>query len=559
MTREDLHQLVAEVQRQQSELDSVEVKAANGGTPKRLHLALSAFANRTGGGVLLFGLDEATNFSIVGVGNPHRLQEDLTALASADMEPALRPTFEIDEIDGKVVVAAEIEEVPATQKPCYFKPAGLSNGAYIRVGNTNRQMTEYEVFGYLSAREQPTQDEEIISKATVKDLDDRLIDDYLNKLRQTRPNARYLQGAKEDALTQLRILAPEGDISRPTLSGLLMFGIYPQGFFPQLRITFVQFYGTTETERTPKGERYLDNRSFEGPIADMINEAERHIYASMRKAALITGMRRQDIPEYPPEALREALANAVAHRDYSPYTRGSYIQVRMFADKMEIQSPGGLFGNITIDNLDEEQSTRNARLMRLMEDLHIVENRGNGIQSILQAMRDANLKPPGFDDKRASFWVTLHNHTLMDPEAIQWLNQFSHHPLNDRQRIALVYLRQQTKLTNRDYRRLNHVDTTTAGDELRWLVQTGLVTQNGASRWTYYTLIDETEDLTPNLALEEERILTYVQENGTINNEQCRELLGVKEKRAWYLLNKLIKKELLKRVQKGRWSQYSLI
>lgn len=555
MTREDLHLMVAEIQRQQTELDSVEVKAANGGTPNNLQRALSAFANHTGGGVLLFGLDEKTNFSIVGVGNPHRLQEDLTQLAS-EMEPALRPTFEMDEFDGKVVVAAEIDEVPANQKPCYFKPKGLSSSAFIRVGNTNRQMTEYEIFGYLSAREQPTHDEEMIPKATLKDLDDRLLEDYLNKLRQTRPNARYLQGSKEDALTQLRILAPDGDTLRPTLAGLLMFGTYPQGFFPQLRITFVQFYGTTETERTPKGERYLDNRSFEGPISDMIDDAERHIYASMRKSSLITGMRRQDIPEYPSEALREALANAIAHRDYSPYVRGSYIQVRMFADRMEIQSPGGLFGNVNIDNLDQEQSTRNTRLMRLMEDLHVVENRGNGIQSMLQAMRDANLEPPNFDDRRTSFWVTLHNHTLMDPEAIEWLNQFANYPLNDRQRVALVYLQQQTQLTNRDYRHLNHVDAMTAGEELRGLVQTGLVTQNGASRWTYYTFIIESDDQTTNLDTDEQRILDYVQKNGSINNEQCRNLLKVDTSRAYYLTKKLIKNNYLVPEGTGRWRVY---
>jgi ATP-dependent DNA helicase RecG len=178
--------------------------------------------------------------------------------------------------------------------------------------------------------------------------------------------------------------------------------------------------------------------------------------------------------------------------------------------------------------------------MRLMEDLHIVENRGNGIQAMLQAMRDANLEPPGFDDKRTSFWVTLHNHTLMDPDAIQWLNQFADYPLNDRQRVALVYLQQQTQLTNRDYRHLNHVDTIKAGEELRGLVQTGLVTQNGASRWTYYTLITESDD----------------QKNGSINNEQCRKLLNADTNRAYYLINKLIKNNYLIPKGNGRWRVY---
>jgi ATP-dependent DNA helicase RecG len=90
MARKEVEQLITEVQKRQSELDSVEVKAARGGTPKRLYEALSVFANRTGGGVLLFGLDESRDFSIVGVGDAHRFQEEITHLASAEMEPALR-------------------------------------------------------------------------------------------------------------------------------------------------------------------------------------------------------------------------------------------------------------------------------------------------------------------------------------------------------------------------------------------------------------------------------------------------------------------------------------
>jgi ATP-dependent DNA helicase RecG len=149
------------VQRRQSELDNVEVKAARGGTPRRLHEPLSAFANRTGGGVLLFGLDESKDFSIVGVGDVQRLQEESTNLVSAEMEPALRPHFLVDEINGETIAAVEVEEISAAQKPCFYKQAGLPKGTYLRVGNTNRQMTDYEVFGYLSSRGQPTYDEEL--------------------------------------------------------------------------------------------------------------------------------------------------------------------------------------------------------------------------------------------------------------------------------------------------------------------------------------------------------------------------------------------------------------
>jgi ATP-dependent DNA helicase RecG len=141
MILEELRRLIADIQRHQSELDNVEVKTARGGTPKRLYEALSAFANRPGGGVILFGLSELSDFSVVGVGDAHRLQEEITHFAS-EMEPTLRPQFTVDEVDGETVVAAEVDEVPAFQKPCFYKPTGLPNGAYIRVGNTNRRMTE---------------------------------------------------------------------------------------------------------------------------------------------------------------------------------------------------------------------------------------------------------------------------------------------------------------------------------------------------------------------------------------------------------------------------------
>ena len=559
MTLQELKKLVAELQAIQSESDTVEVKTARGGTPKRLYEALSAFANRTGGGIILFGIDESKDFKIVGVGDAHRLQEEITNLASDNMEPALRPEFTVDEIDGDTVVAAEIDEVPASQKPCFYKNAGLPKGAYLRVGNTNRQMTEYEVFGYLSGREQPTHDEDIVPDASLDALDNSLIETYLERLRQIRPRASFLKSAKEEIFLRLRIAAQDNGIIRPTLAGLLMFGKYPQEFFPQLMITFVQYFSTTEDERTPQGARFVDNRRFEGPITEMVDEAETYIMSAMRKSSLIEGMFRRDITEYPRESLRESIANAVAHRDYSKYVRGSYIQVRMFADRLEVRSPGGLFGNVTIDNLEDEHSTRNARLMRMMEDMQVVENRGSGISAMLHTMREANLEPPRFDDRRASFKVTFHNHTLMTAEAISWLNQFSHLPLNDRQRLALVYLRQHSHTDNRDYRRLNRVDMMIAGQDLRGMVQTGLVEQTGFGRWTKYILkIQEERGEETKIPSHEVTILAHVKKHGSINNTECRELLEIDLQKASYLLKKLTKKGLLKREGERRWTRYQL-
>ncbi|ETX06412.1 MAG: hypothetical protein ETSY2_17260, partial [Candidatus Entotheonella gemina] len=123
MEREELLQLVATIQTHRMEPDAVEVKSARHGTPK-LFDSLSAFANRSGGGVILLGLDEAQAFKIVGVGNPQRVQEDVASWARNEMEPPVTVEFTIDEIDDETVMAIEVQEIPNERKPCYYKPQG---------------------------------------------------------------------------------------------------------------------------------------------------------------------------------------------------------------------------------------------------------------------------------------------------------------------------------------------------------------------------------------------------------------------------------------------------
>lgn len=145
----------------------------------------------------------------------------------------------------------------------------------------------------------------------------------------------------------------------------------------------------------------------------------------------------------------------------------------------------------------------------------------------------------------------------MNPEAIAWLNQFAHVPLNDRQRLTLVYLRQHEFITNADYRRLNRVDAAAAGQELRGLVEAGLVEPHGASRWTSYTLRVPREHSAQAAELaDEQKILSYVRERGSINNAECRELLGIDLQRASYLLKKLAAAGILKREGERRWARY---
>ena len=188
MTRDELLQLIADVQQHKSETDSIEIKTAQGGVPKRLYEPLSAFANRPGGGVVLFGLDEAQQFRVVGVRDAHQIQTEVANVAAEQMEPALRPDVTVEIVDGKTVVAVEVPEISAEQKPCFYKKAGLQSGSYIRVGNTNRQMTTYEIFGYVSARTQPMFDDEVVGDATIDDLDHAKLEAYVAQLRKAHPS-----------------------------------------------------------------------------------------------------------------------------------------------------------------------------------------------------------------------------------------------------------------------------------------------------------------------------------------------------------------------------------
>ena len=559
MTRKELLELIAEVTQHQCELDDVEVKSAQKGTPQRLYEAISAFANRTGGGVLLFGLNEDRNFDLCGVGDAHKIQEDISNLANSEMEPPLRPEFTVEQIEGKTIVSVEVGELPADKRPCFYKPAGLQKGSYIRVGNTNRVMTDYEIFGYVSGRTQPAFDEEIVRGATVDDLDRAKLDAYITNLKRSRPQASYLKRPFEQVLARLGIARKDGTVLRPTLAGLLVFGEYPQQFEPQLVITYLQYFGVTETEKGPRGARFLDNQKFEGTIGEMVEAAVNHILAHIRKGSLIEGLYRRDIPEYPEESIREAITNAVAHRDYSGFARGSYVQVRLFADRLEVQSPGSLYGNVTEESLERAHSTRNRVLMRLLEDVHIVENRGSGIASMIEAMREANLEPPRFEDTRSWFLVTFRNYTLMSPNAIAWLNQFATRPLSDDQRVAIVYLKHNRRMTNSDYQRLNHVDSVTANRQLRNMVQLSLIEQHSTRRWAHYTLNTEfMPEITaePRKKIVEEKVLAYARLHGSINNVQCQHELKVDERRARYILQKMCRGGLLKIEGQSRATKY---
>ncbi|HEX8317395.1 ATP-binding protein [Longimicrobium sp.] len=502
MTVEELRESLEQLQRQGTEQTSVEAKRARDGVPKRIWETLSAFANTPGGGVLLLGVDEEAGFAPAGVANPAKIQADLGAVA-AQMEPPLRPLLQVFDVDGASIVAAEVPELPASAKPCYYQGAGLPNGAFIRVGDGDRKLTPYEVQALFEARGQPRHDLEPLEGTTLEDLDPELVGGLLRRLRG-RESGPYRSWTDEQALRALKVLVPAADGKTVvSLQGWTCFAQYPQERFPNLCVTFLR-YPTPEAGRPgPQGERFLDNVKVEGPVPVMVVETLRAIKRNMQRRGIVQGLFREDLWEYPETVLREALVNALGHRDLSPQARGSQVQVHMFPDRIEFQSPGGLFGPIQPDQLGEPgvQSSRNAFLMKVLEDLPppgesrpLCENRGTGLTAMIEQLRRSGMSPPRFDVSLTRFRVVLPNHSLYDEETLRWLEDLAKgEPVSEAQRQALAFARHNGTLTNGDYCRVAGRDSRVATRELNELVDRGVLERTGAGRWSTYALRDRTE------------------------------------------------------------------
>lgn len=477
-----------------SDVADVEVKRARTALPRSVRETLSAFAN-TSGGTLILGLEEKQGFAATGVEDSSKMAADLASTCSDEMDPPLRPLIRQHVFEGVNLVVAEVPELAVGDKPCFYQGAGMNRGSYVRVSDGDRRLTTYEVQMILASRGQPREDERAVESATESDLDQEVVDQFIERLRATRPYA-FQDLRPLEVLKRARVLVEDQAGVRPSLAGLLAMGAYPQAFYPQLMLTFVH-YPTVTGEESPSGERFLDNVAIEGPIPMMVRQAMTVLRRNMARRSIVAGYGRTDAWEYPETALREAIVNALVHRDLSSPSLGSQVQIEMYPDRLVIRNPGGLYGPVSVDNLAVEgiSSARNASLLKILEDVSLVgenrtvcENRGSGIRAMINALRDARMNLPQFDDRISSFSVTFPNHTLMSDQVLIWLGSLGEEGLSDKQMVGLAMLRQGDELDNLTYRSVTGVDSRQATGELQDLVARELVVQEGTRRWARYRL-----------------------------------------------------------------------
>lgn len=478
-----------------TDLSWVEVKSAEGGFPKTLASSVSAFAN-TAGGLIILGIDEALGFQAVPI-DAKRIADAMIAACTDAVSPPVRATVDIVEVDGIPVVAARIPVAEAHQRPTFVKSQGMERGAYIRTHDGDRHLTTYEIHAMRAAHGQPKDDIQPVDGASLTALNAEMVSSLTDRMRSTR-SAVFGSLDDESVLAMLGVVTPDG--VGVTLAGLLALGTYPQQFVPQLNTTFVVF-ASNSGESMSDGTRFVDNVTVDGPIPVQIQGVLAAVQRNMKKRSLIVGLGREDRWEYPVEAIREVLANALMHRDYNGMAHGSQVRVELYPDRLVVVSPGGLHGPIDRQDLLAEtvSSSRNATLAKLLEDVvvpgstrTVCENRGTGLLAVAAALRIAGMEPPRLDVDLKSFSITFSNHTVMDDGSLAWLGSLEQGAgLNDRQRMALAFARKRGTVSNAEYRTLTGVDSGTASRELSGLATTGLIERFGGGRVSAWTFAGE--------------------------------------------------------------------
>lgn len=413
MLKTEAIEAIEYLKKYKTETNKLESKAASGGFPKKCYDTISSFSNKFGG-IIIFGINESNNFSIDGVYNLNDLQKQVSALCSDSMEPAVRADMLPFEYEGRELLAVKIEEIPQNKKPCFYKPKGLKNGSYTRIGDRDELMTDYEIYALQSYNDHIFEDTRPTKRATIDDLDKQELEKYINKIKIEKPN--FAKNDFDKCLKLSGITDNSLNHTYPTLAGTMIFGEYPQTFYPQLFVACVVVPGTELGETGSLGERFVDNKRIEGTIEQMLDGTMSFLQRNMKTSVIINDDgKRTDRTEYPMEALREAIANALIHRDYSTQTENAYISVYMYKDRIEIINPGALYGTNRIEKLGTATTmeSRNPTLVRILEEKgSVIENRHSGIPTMIREMKKYGLPSPEFYEERDSFKVIFRNSSV---------------------------------------------------------------------------------------------------------------------------------------------------
>ena len=427
MDGESLQSIVGELRQLGSDTARVEAKRTTRKIGDSIWATVSAFSN-TAGGIIILGLDEANGFSTSPDFDASQIIDQLKAgLRGPSAKVLPQPSATLDQFvfEGNQVVVLEIAELPAAQKPCFVVSRGKENGSFGRMGDGDHKLGTHEVYLLSNIENVSREDYAPVENAKMDDLDPVLVRKLIDRVSSRRPRAVVGTSGQTEILRRLQVLAT--DTEHPTLAGLLSVGKYPQQFFGQLMISFAAYPGKSKEDMT-QGTGLVDSAVLEGAIPDMVDDTVKVVLRNLRHRRVMRGAGAEEVPEIPVEALREAVVNAVTHRDYSSYAQGDQVRVELYSDRLEVYSPGGIWGR-RIESIDNGMSrSRNQVLSKLLTDVEfrdrsesVCENQGSGIPRMRGVMQQSGLPAPGFRSSIAQFVVTLSRYGLLNPDMLRWL------------------------------------------------------------------------------------------------------------------------------------------
>jgi ATP-dependent DNA helicase RecG len=358
-------------------------------------------------------------------------------------------------------------------------PPGLPHvynveGRYLgRAGRYNEPFSARKLRELLVSRGVLQFESRVPPDATLDDLDEEQIEAYIQHLNLS---------SEEDwrqTLSQRGCLNKKGKKWVPTYAAVLLFGKNPQRWLPNATILAARFPGVSFSDEFLK-------QDITGTLPQQLHQAENFLRDNLRDVVRMVGLAHRESPEYPYDAVRELLVNAVAHRDYN--LQGDNVHLYIFSDRLEVHSPGELPGPVNLKNLLKARFSRNAVVVQVLSDLGFVERLGYGLNRVVTVMRQNGLRTPYFQEVAGTFRVTLYGEPF-PAQQLPDLSKYRDLELNPRQKLALDYLATNHRITNRIYQELcPDVHPETLRRDFADLVQRKVLLKMGSKRATYYIL-----------------------------------------------------------------------
>ena len=417
---------------------------------------VSAFSN-TDGGVIFVGVSD--DGSILGMCVGKGKSEKLAGFIKQCTDPKVYPGIKEHLVLNETIVAISVKE--SVNKPVLFKGRGFE-----RVGRSNQKMSRAEIEKLLSqSRRIPHWDERICEGATLEDIDAEKLKWFLERTKSERNSAIDSTIPTGDALERLG-LTRDGQI---TNAAILLFGRDPQQFFLQAETRCARFKGMEPIE-------FIDMKVLRGSIIDQREDAVEFVKEHIKLHAKVVGTDRVETWEYPIEAIREAITNAVCHGDYE---MPANIQVRIFDDRVEIWGCGSLPEPLTVDDLkgDHRSILRNPLIGRCFYLIRFVEQWGTGTNRIISACREHGLPEPLFEERPDGLIVTLRKITEEMVER-----------LSEKEKAIISYLKDKGTISRRECAALLNSSPATAHRYLSLLKGEGIISRREKGKKTHYVL-----------------------------------------------------------------------